>query len=431
MSLDKTLEQIQQTFEEFKTANNELLAGKAEGKAVGDLTAKVERINEGLDALLKRQDAYEAANKRPSAPVEVERDERKALDAFNLELRARAVQLGRPAPSPLELDQFRIYKKAFVKFIRGVVPAGMDPDEAKALTVGTEGDGGVLAPADMSGGIVRRVFDMSPVRQYARVRTISGPSLEGIEQADQFAGGWVGEQTTRSQTDFANLGRWSIPVQEMYAMPAVSQTLLDDAAVDVEAWVADEVAKILAQLEGAAFVAGNGVSKPRGFTTYTATATADASRAWGTMEYVFTGASGAFASSNPADCMIDLQATLKPIYQGNASWFMRRSSMALVRKFKDSQGNYLWQPSLAAGQPATFLSAPIVNFEDMPAVAANSYSIAYGDLSKAYTIVDRLGIRILRDPYTAKPNVLFYTIARTGGAVVDYDAVKLLKFGTS
>ncbi len=212
-------------------------------------------------------------------------------------------------------------------------------------------------------------------------------------------------------------------------MPAATQTLLDDAEVNVEEWLAQEVQTVFAEQEGTAFVSGDGVNKPRGFLDYTMVA--DASWTWGNIGYIATGVDGAFASTDPSDELIDLIYAPKQAYRAGARWVMNRSVEGELRKFKDADGNYIWQPGIAAGQPASLMGYPITEAEDMPDIASNAYAIAFGDFTRGYLIVDRVGIRILRDPFSSKPYVLFYTTKRVGGGVQNFEAIKVLKFGLS
>ena len=212
-------------------------------------------------------------------------------------------------------------------------------------------------------------------------------------------------------------------------MPAATQTLLDDSQVDIEQWLADEVQIVFAEQEGAAFVNGDGTNKPTGFLHYTAVA--DASWSWGNLGYIASGADGAFASSNPADALINLAYAPKQGYRANGRWVMNRKTESTVRKFKDTTGNYIWQPGLSAEQPATLFGYPVTEAEDMPDIASNSLSIAFGDFTRGYLVVDRVGVRVLRDPYSAKPYVLFYTTKRVGGGVQNFEAIKLMKFAAS
>ncbi len=210
-------------------------------------------------------------------------------------------------------------------------------------------------------------------------------------------------------------------------MPAATATLLDDSAVNIDEWLADEVRDAFALQEGNAFVAGNGVNKPKGFLDYTKVA--NASWTWGNTGFLATGVAGAFPATNPADKLIDLAYTVKAGYRSNAVFVMNRATQSVIRKFKDGQGNYIWQPSVTPGQLPVLLGYPVVECEDMPSIATDSYSVAFGDFRRGYLIVDRIGMRVLRDPYSSKPYVLFYTTKRVGGGIQDFDAIKLLKFG--
>jgi HK97 family phage major capsid protein len=274
--------------------------------------------------------------------------------------------------------------------------------------------------------VLRRLASISPIRAIASVRTISGGLYKRAFSTVGPATGWVGETGARPQTAASTLAELSYPAMELYAQPAATQTLLDDAIVDIDRWIADEVESAFAEQEGAAFVNGDGVNKPKGFL---ASPTVDnASWSWGNLGFILTGAAGGFAASNPSDKLIELIYTLKSGYRQNAAFVMNRKTQSAIRKFKDTNGNYLWQPPAGAGQTATLMSFPVVEAEDMPDIGASSLSIAFGDFRRGYLVVDRAGVRVLRDPYSAKPYVLFYTTKRVGGGVQDFDAIKLLKF---
>jgi len=246
---------------------------------------------------------------------------------------------------------------------------------------------------------------------------------------------WAGETAPRPETQAPTLGMTRIPLHELYAQPKISQKLLDTSAFDVAAWLSERIANRFARSEGAGFVAGDGINKPRGLCDYPTAATADDTRAWGTFEHVATGSSGAFRTRsgdvNSADDLLDLMGKLKTGYLDNASWYMSRATAAAVRKLKDGQGNFVWQPSAIAGQPPSLFGHPVVLMDDMPAIGANSLSIAFGDMRATYTVIERPGLRMVADPYTAKPYVLLYCYRRIGGGVADFEALKFLKFGTS
>ena len=243
------------------------------------------------------------------------------------------------------------------------------------------------------------------------------------------ATGWVGETDARDETTSPTLAELEFPAMELYAMPAASAMLLDDSAVNIDEWIAQEVELAFATQEGTAFVTGDGDKKPTGFLNYTKIA--EASWAWTKIGYVVTGVSGDFAATDPSDNLVELVYALKSGYRQNAHWVMNRRTQAAIRKLKDADGNYIWQPAAVAGSTASLMNFPIAESEDMPDIDDDSYAIAFGDFQRGYLIVDRIGVRVLRDPYSAKPYVLFYTTKRVGGGVQDFDAIKLLKFGTA
>jgi HK97 family phage major capsid protein len=230
-------------------------------------------------------------------------------------------------------------------------------------------------------------------------------------------------------SDTQVLADLSIPTFELSATPAATQTLLDDAVVDVEQWIADEVAAAFAEQEGSAFVAGDGIGKPKGFMAETTVA--NGSWVWGKLGHVATGVDGALPETDPSDVLVDLVYALKAGYRQNARFVMSRATQAAIRKLKTSTGEYLWQPPAVAGGVASLMNFSVVEAEDMPGIASGACAMAFGGFQRGYLIVDRTGIRVLRDPYTSKPYVLFYTTKRVGGGVQDYDAIKLLKFAVS
>ena len=239
----------------------------------------------------------------------------------------------------------------------------------------------------------------------------------------------MAETALRPETDAPVLSELKFDAMELYAMPAATSALLDDTAVDVDEWLADEIEAVFAEQETKAFVAGTGNGQPKGFTDYTTVA--ESSWSWGNLGYIATGAAGAFPATGAFDKLIDLVYTLKAGYRQNATFVMSRSTQAAVRKMKDTEGQYIWAPPSVPGTRATLLNFPVVEAEDMPEIGTDSLSIAFGDFRRGYLIVDRQGLRILRDPYSAKPYVLFYTTKRVGGGVQDFDAIKFLKFGAS
>jgi HK97 family phage major capsid protein len=301
--------------------------------------------------------------------------------------------------------------------------------EEKALRVGSNPDGGYLVPQETDTAITQLMAALSPIRSIASVRQVSANVYKKPVTKTGPEAGWVAETGARDETDTGVLDLLSFPTAELYAMPAATAVFLDDAAVDVGQWIAEEVNAAFAQQEGIAFVSGDGTNKPTGFLA--SSTIAEASWEWGKLGYVATGAAGALPASDPSDVLIDLVYALKAGYRQNASWVMNRKTQSVIRKLKDDGGNYLWQPAATAGGKATLMGFDLVEAEAMPDIAANSLSIAFGDFKRGYLVVDRQGVNVLRDPYSAKPYVLFYTTKRVGGGVQNYDAIKLLKFAAS
>ena len=327
-------------------------------------------------------------------------------------------------------EEYKAYKDAFLKAAAGVPVNHLSNEEQKALQAGSDPDGGYLLPHSTVGRMVVKLFDQSVMRQICSVISISTDKIEGVVDNNEADAGWVAELGTRSDSATPQVGRWEIQANEMYAMPKASQKLLDDAATDVEAWLAGKVADKFGRVEGTAFAVGTGVGQARGLFSYTTAATADSTRAWGTFEHVVTAANGDFTTTK-ADPLQDLISAFKPHFLNNASFLMTRGVRNKIRKLKEATTDrYMWEPSLQAGAPDRLLGYEARVDQYVPALATDSLSLAFGDFKEAYTIVDRMGIRTLRDPYTAKPYVVFYSTKRTGGGAINFEAVKFLKFGS-
>jgi HK97 family phage major capsid protein len=310
------------------------------------------------------------------------------------------------------------YKSAFRNYLRKGMDAGLEQIQLKALSVGTDADGGYLVTSQMSQIIAETIKESSPIRALARVETISSDSLDLIEDAGEMSAAWVAETAARSETNTAQIGKNTIDTHEMYAQPQATQKLIDDASIDVEAWVAQRIAEKFARLEATSFVSGDGSGKPKGILSYTA------GTGFGEIEQINSGTSAAVT----ADGLVKLYYALKDEHAKRATFLMHRTTVQAVRLLKESTTDqYLWQPGLAAGTPDTLLGVPVALATDMPVPAANSLSVAIADFQSAYLIVDRVGVRLLRDPYTAKPFVRFYATKRVGGEVVNSEAIKLLK----
>lgn len=422
--LKKLLEEQGATFDAFKKANDEMQAEiKKLGSADTVTSEKVEKLNAALDKLQdeakKRADEIETKLNRVAlgGGGDADKEERKAAATFSAE---RGEQI--------DLEGYRAYKAGFVAYMRK--GERLTAEERKAMSVGSDPDGGYTVVPDVSGRMVKRVYETTPMRQIASIITIGTDRLEGFNDLGEGVAGWVGETQARPATATPQLGKWEIPVHELYAFPQVTQKLLDDSMFDIEGWLADKTSDKFARTENAAFLTGDGILKPRGILSYPTAATADASRAWGTFQHILTGTDGSFGTTtNGTDKLIDLVYSLKAQYRQNANFMASRATVGAVRKLKDGQGNYAWQPSLSALSGGTILGFNVVEGEDMPAVAADSLSIGFGDFRETYQIVDRIGIRVLRDALTNKPYVGFYTTKRVGGAAINFESLKFLKFG--
>lgn len=403
VEVKKSIDTFMRSFEEFKSTND---------KRLDEISKKATGADPLLDEKLTKLSA------------EMDKQQ-KSIEAMRLE-RARPT-ISDTSGTKRELTEDEVkHKNDFRKYIR---KGDVGPDlEQKTLSAGTGPDGGYMVPIEVDLAMDRLVSEVSPIRQIATVRSISTSLYRKPFNVGGAGSGWVGEEGARTTTNTPVLKELQFPAMELYAMPAATQTLLDDAAVNIEEWLAGEVQITFAEQEGAAFVSGNGVNKPNGFMN--ADKVADASWAWGKLGFIKTGVNGAFAAA-PAggDALIDVVYSLKAPYRQNARWVMNRLTQSGVRKLKDSDGAYLWQPGIVAGQPASLLSYPITEAEDMgDYTTTDEYAIAFGDFKRGYLIVDRIGTRVLRDPFSSKPYVLFYTTKRVGGGIQNFEAIKLLKF---
>ncbi len=399
MDVAEGFDEFMRAFEAFKETNDERLA-QVEKSLGGDVVTveKLDRINAALDK------------------------HKRVVDELALKATRPGLSTGGRVSTTATLQ----HKSAFDTYVRRGETASLRSLEEKALSASSDPDGGYLVPDETETMINRSMKDISPIRAIAGNRQVSSSVYKKPFSLSGPGTGWVGDTDARPETSSPTLAELTFPTMELYAMPAATSTLLDDSAVDVDAWIADEVRVAFAEQEGAAFVVGDGVNKPRGFMDYPTVA--NDSWTWGNLGTISTGTAGAFDSTAPGDALVDLVYSVRAGYRANAHWVMNRSTQAEIRKIKDGDGNYLWQPATEAGGAPTLMNAPIAEAEDMPDIAADANAIAFGDFGRGYLIVDRVGIRVLRDPYSSKPYVLFYTTKRVGGGVQDFDAIKLLSF---
>ncbi|WJS86203.1 phage major capsid protein [Paracoccus sp. TOH] len=331
------------------------------------------------------------------------------------------------APLSAEADQGAPHQKAFDAYIRHGDDGALRglPLEGKAMT--TTSDGGFLAAPTVALQVQEALNVTASLRKVANVVTVESATYEVLVDMGDIAHGWASEATAQAETGSSTVQRVVIPVHELSAMPKASQRLLDDSAFDVETWLAGRIAEKFARAEATAFVNGDGVNKPKGFLTHAKAPNGTATNVQ--IGTIASGGDGDFAATNPANALIDLVYALGAQYRANASFLMNSKTAAAVRKMRDADGRFLWADSLAMGQPAQLLGYPVLVCEDMPDIARGSFSIAFGDFRSAYTIVERPDLRVLRDPFSAKPHVLFYATKRVGGGVTDARAIKLMVFG--
>jgi len=388
-----TIEALATAWEGFKAHHNQELADIKAGKTDVVTAEKTDRMNDAITALqasIDEQAVQIAAYKLNGGGGDQPRD-------------------------PEYSGQFKAY------FKRGDISAKLE--EIRAAATKTDGEGGYLAPVEWDRTITKRLKQVSMMRNYASVISISGAGFKKVFSDRVVGSGWVGETAARPATTTPGLTVLDFGLGELYANPAASQGLIDDAEVDIEAWLADEVNTEFAKQEGIAHLSGDGVNKPFGVLTYVTGAANAAKHPWGAIPVVNSGA----ATALTADGILSLVYDLPAEFEANARLFINRSSVGALRKLKDAGNNYIWQPSFEAGQPSTIAGVPIADMPGMPVVAAGNVAALYGDMDATYQIVDRIGIRVLRDPFTNKPFVHFYTTKRTGGGVKNPEPMRALK----
>lgn len=342
----------------------------------------------------------------------------------------KSISTSRPALSTAaDLDM--PHKKAFSAYLRSGDDDALRglPMEEKALSTAVSADGGFLVDPQTAAQITSVLRGASSIRAIANVVQVESTAYDVLVDQTDIGAGWADETSSTSETGTPQIDRISIPLHELSALPKASQRLLDDSAFDVEGWLAGRIADKFSRAESLSFVSGDGVDKPTGFLTHSTVD--ESSWTWGNLGYVATGAAGDFAAVDQADAVVDLVYALNAQYRANASFVMNSKTAGAVRKMKDVDGRFLWSDGLAAAEPARLMGYPVLIAEDMPDIAADAMAIAFGDFGAGYTVAERPDLRILRDPFSAKPHVLFYATKRVGGDVSDFAAIKLLKFAVS
>ncbi len=393
--------------------------------SISDVTRQVNSMNSAWEQFrtLNERRLSEIERKGSADPLTVDQLNKinHALDNYKSKISRLETAISRPGKSDFGFNlnpAQEEHKAAFCAYLRKGAEGDLPLLEKKALSVSSDPDGGYLVTPTMSQTILKTILESSPIRQLAAVETISSDSLEMIEDKDEAVTGWTSETASVSETASPQIGKRNIPVHELYAQPKATQKLIDDSSIDIENWLSEKLSDAFSRKENAAFVSGDGVGKPRGILTYASGTT------WGKIEQINSGSNGQIT----ADSLINLFYALKEAYAVKATFIMNRASVQQARLLKEATTNqYLWQPGLAAGAPDTLLGVPVLQAADMPTPATGSLSVAIADFNKAYQVVDRSGIRVLRDPFTDKPFVKFYTTKRVGGDVVNFEAIKLLK----
>jgi HK97 family phage major capsid protein len=427
-------------FAEFKNAQ-EAINRELKEKGVADplLKSKVDTLTEAMDKFSdvneKFMETRLIVDRLASAGLSSEGkhiDRNEARSQFNLTLKARGVEKG---VHVVELDDagFKAYESGFDAYLRRG-DRSLTPEQMKAMSVGGDPGGGYTVTPDASGRIVKRIYETSPIAQYASNQQISTDALEGTFDLDEATAGWVSELGTRSvdSTNPVPAVPWRIPAHEAYAQPKLSTKLIEDSSIDIVGWHSMKSGDRIARLFNAAWCVGNGVGKPRGFGAYTTAATADATRAWGEFEHILSGANGAFAADPASVQKLNTLIHLpKDHFLAKAAFYMNRTTLGYTRGTTDasSAGKFVFIPSMQAGMPDTIMGYPVRRLQDMATYSTTgALAIAFGDMEAAYQIVTRRGIVVLYDPFTAKPYVVLYTTARVGGGALDFEALKFIKF---
>lgn len=398
MAVDKqdiaqVAEELQQKFDAFKEKNNKRIDAIESEK--GKLAGEVETLNEKLSLL----------------------DETKA--ALEEELK----QIKRPIGG--QSKEVQAHKSAFIHFIRKGKEDSLRDLERKALKVSSDEDGGYAVPEELDRSMLSLLQNEVIMRKEATTITVGGSQYKKVVNLGGTASGWIGESDARPETNASKLAQIEPIMGEIYANPQATQTMLDDAFFNVEQWINSELAIEFAEQEEIAFTKGDGTKKPKGFLAYESIAEDDKKRVFGKLEHILSG----HATNVTADAVIKLIYTLRKVHRNGAKFMFNNKTLFTLRTLKDTEGNYLWRPGLELGQPSTLLGYSIAENEQMPDIAADAKAIAFGNFKRGYTIVDRIGTRILRDPYTNKPFVCFYTTRRTGGMLTDSHAIKVMKIG--
>lgn len=424
-SVADTLDKIATAFEEYKKTNDARIEAVKSGASTEAFDAKLAKIDAHIDSLGEMKAKLEKMETKLARPGAGEAGRQEGESKEAVEYRHAFLDWMR-APNDHERQQ---KTAAAAKQLEAKNRDGRETRATQTVT-STGSAGGFALPEIIERQIARLSVDISPIRQIATVRTVGSPDYKELFDINGAGFEWVGETDPRNQTNTPDLAEVAPTFGMASAKPQASEESLDDLFFDVESWLVSSAAEAIAQGEGAAFVSGNGTKKPTGFLAGpTPVTTADSSRAFGTLQYIASGQAAALPTS--ADVFYDLVYSLRARYRNNAQWVTSKLVLAALRKYKDTSNQYLWQPALTAGQPATFMGYGITEAEDMPAVGAGAFSLAFGDFREGYLIADRVGMRITRDEITTPGFVKFYVRKRVGGKLRNTQAIKLLKIAAA
>lgn len=369
----------------------------------------------------KRVDALESEKSKLAGQVDTLNGKLDELDKIKSDLEKELVSLKRPGSNGVNKD-VEAHKSAFTGFLRKGKEDGLLDLQQKALSIGVDADGGFAVPEELDRTILDLLRDESPMRSVCNQITISTSDYKKLVNLGGAGSGWVGETAARTATDTPSLAQLVATMGEIYANPQASQTSLDDMFFDAEAWLTGEVAREFAEKEGEAFLSGNGTNKPKGILAHTLSTDADSARTFGQIQKINSGTDGDF----DGDDLLGIVYALKKAHRNGAQWMLASTTLHKIRTLKGTDGQYIWAPGIQADQPSSLLGYGVAENEDMPVIATDANAVMFGNFMRAYTVVDRIGTRVLRDPYTNKPNVGFYTTKRVGGMLTDSNAVKVL-----
>lgn len=428
-TVSEAIDKIATAFDEYKKNNDARIEAIKAGKGTAELDAKLAKMDEAMNSLSETKSNLEKLQLKLSRPgvQHGDREQRESSEAT--EYRDAFLDWVRsPADGDMQQRCLTARKAVEAKQIAELKSRGLEKRAAQVVTT-TGSAGGFALPEQIERAINRLSVDISPIRQIAHVITVGTTDYKELFDVNGATFEWLGEADTRNQTNTPDIQECAPTFGMASAKPQASEESLDDLFFNVEGWLIDSVSEAIAQGEGAAFIAGNGTKKPTGFLTGTPVATTDASRAYGVLQYIASGQAAAMPTS--LDTLYDVVYSLRARYRRNAHWVSNKLLLASLRKYKDTTGAYLWQPSLSAGQPDLFMGYGVTEAEDMPVVAANAFPLAFGDFKEGYLIADRVGMRITRDEITTPGFVKYYARKRVGGKVRNTQAIKLLKIATT